>query len=211
MRKCILEAAQTLWDFHCVYDHLSPAEAIIGLGSYDIRVATCCAGLFHDGFAPQIVFSGASGNWTDRLFAATEAEVFRDHAHQLGVPHDAIIVEPNATNIGENLRFSAALMPGAKDVIIVTKPQTQRRCRATMQKQWPDVSAMVTAPATGFMDQPIPHHDKRALICEMVGDTQRMTTYAHLGFQTDVVLPAAVTAAFDTLVAAGFVDHLRED
>lgn len=204
-----LEAAQTLWDFHCVYDALSQADAIIGLGSYDIRVATRCAALFNEGLAPRIIFTGASGNWTHALFPATEAEAFRDHAHQLGVPPDAITVEAHATNIGENIRFSAALVPGAKKVIIVTKPQTQRRCLATVQKQSPDVTAMVTAPVTGFADQPLPHHDQRALMCEMVGDTQRMATYVSIGFQMDVALPATVTAAFDTLVAAGFVDHLQ--
>ncbi len=88
----ILDAARTLWNFHCVYDDPGPADVIVGLGSYDMRVATRCAALFLGGFAPQIIFTGASGNWTAGLFATTEAEAFRDHAHQLGVPLDAVTV-----------------------------------------------------------------------------------------------------------------------
>ncbi|MEO1678152.1 MAG: YdcF family protein [Pseudomonadota bacterium] len=205
----VRDAARILWEFHCVFDDLQQCDVIIGLGSYDLRVATRCAQLFHNGLSDRIIFTGASGNWTHDLFAASEAEAFRDQAIKDGVPGTAITLEPCATNIGENIRFSAALAPSAKRVIIVTKPQTQQRCRATALKQWPGTQALVTAPTTGFDDQPLPHHGERALICEMVGDVERMGAYAELGFQAEVVVPAAVRAAFRTLVDAGYTDHLR--
>ncbi|WP_299550252.1 YdcF family protein [uncultured Tateyamaria sp.] len=204
------EAARTLWHFHHVNSTPSAADVIIGLGSYDIRVAARCAELFKDGFAPRIIFTGASGNWTSDLFPASEADAFRDHAHQLGVPTEAITLEPRATNIGENVRFCADLVPDAKQVIFVTKPQTQLRCLATAEHQWPGVKSLVTAPDTAFEDQPLPHHDQRALICEMVGDLDRMRTYVTLGFQRHVDVPEPVTQAFDALVAAGYVDHLPQ-
>ncbi|WP_299611761.1 YdcF family protein [uncultured Tateyamaria sp.] len=205
----IREAARVLWYFHCVYDDLEPCEVIIGLGSYDLRVAAHCANLFHDGFADHIIFTGARGNWTRELFSASEADAFKDHAIAQGVPSDAISVETHATNIGENIRFCADMVPLAKQAIFVTKPQTQRRCQATVQKQWSNVLARVTAPNTSFEGQPLPHHDERALICEMVGDLDRMQTYATRGFQTEVKVPDAVHRAFDVLVNAGFVDHLQ--
>jgi len=201
-------AAQILWDFHCVYDDLHRADVIVGLGSYDLRVATRCAELFHAGLSDRIIFSGASGNWTSQLYQTSEAEVFKDHAVKEGVPEDAIILERHATHIGENMRFSTKLVPAAQRVIIVTKPQTQLRCKATALRQWPGIAALITAPETLFEAQPLPHHDERALICEMVGDVARMTTYAERGFQMPVDIPAAVQQAFDKLVYAGFVDHL---
>lgn len=202
------EAALILWDFHCVYDELSSADVIIGLGSYDLRVATHCAKLFHDGFAERIIFTGASGNWTRDVFPNGEAMAFKDHALARGVPDSAIELEPFATNIGENVRFCADMVPRASRAIFVTKPQTQLRCKATVSKQWQSVEALVTAPETPFEAQPLTHHDECALINEMVGDFARMEDYARKGFQTDVDIPVITRDAFRVLVAAGYDDHL---
>ncbi|PJI85093.1 DUF218 domain-containing protein [Yoonia maricola] len=205
----VQRAAQALWDFHCVYDTLVPSDVIIGLGSYDTRVASRCAELFQRGLAPHIIFTGASGNWTQALFPDSEAKSFQAQAIANGVPKKAIVVEPHAKNIGENIQFSAKLVPSAQRVILVTKPQTQRRCAATAQKQWPAVQSLVTAPKTTFEDQPLAHHDMRALICEMVGDLERIRRYPALGFQAEVNIPPHVSRAFDALINAGFVDHLQ--
>ena len=64
----VLLAARTLWDFHIIYDDLSEADLIIGLGSYDLRVADHCAELFRRGFAKRVLFTGKSGNWTGNLY-----------------------------------------------------------------------------------------------------------------------------------------------
>ena len=64
----VLQAARTLWDFHLIYDELSEVDLIIGLGSYDLRVADRCAELFHQRLAKQILFTGKSGNWTNNLY-----------------------------------------------------------------------------------------------------------------------------------------------
>ncbi|MEJ6394543.1 YdcF family protein [Gymnodinialimonas sp. 2305UL16-5] len=204
------DAARVLWDFHCVYDELSKSDVIIGLGSYDIRVAEHCAKLFVEGFSDLIIFTGSSGNWTRDLFPQGEAVAFKEKAVEHEVPKEAILLEPNATNIGENVQLSAAIVPNAKSAIFVTKPQTQRRCKATAEKQWSDVKAIVTAPHTKFIDQPLAHHNERALICEMVGDLERMNSYAQLGYQTAVDIPDITWKAFEVLVKAGFVDHLQK-
>ena len=48
----VLQAARTLWDYHLIYDPLSEADLIIGLGSYDLRVADHCVHLLQEGIAP---------------------------------------------------------------------------------------------------------------------------------------------------------------
>lgn len=202
------ESAKRLWGFHAVNHQLVRSDIIVGLGSYDLRVAARCAELFLRGLAPTIVFSGALGNWTTNLFAGTEAEAFAEHAKALGVPADAIVLERMATNLGENMRFCAGLLPNAKSAIIVTKPQTQLRTLATAMAQWPVIRVSVTAPEISFEEQPLPHHDMRALICEMVGDFARMEDYARRGFQTKVNITPEARAAFHALVADGYVDHL---
>jgi uncharacterized SAM-binding protein YcdF (DUF218 family) len=193
-------AAKTLWRFHCVYDDLQAADVVVGLGSYDLRVAERCVALYHAGLSPLIVLTGASGNWTRGLYPTSEAEAFAAHAMAGGVPADAILVETDATNIGENVTFTARMLPHARTAIFVTKPQTQRRCQATVSKQWPAVQAMITAPLTRY--------DDRTLICEMVGDLERLRQYPVLGFQSDVEIPESVLRAYRLLTAAGYTDHL---
>lgn len=198
-----------LWDFHLIYDDLSKAHLIIGLGSYDLRVVDRCVDLFNQGLADNILFTGKSGNWTTKLYPTSEAEAFASRAIELGVPSQAILIEPHATNIGENIRFSRA-MAGAKvrRIIIVTKPQTQRRAYATVRAQWPGVEAMVTAPLLSFDEQPIQVYPLDRLIHEMVGDVQRMIDYPAKGYQIVQSIPASVTDAFDFLVKHGYHHHL---
>lgn len=205
----VLQAARTLWDFHLVYDDLSEAALIIGLGSYDLRVADHCAELFHQGLAKRILFTGKSGNWTGGLYQGTEADAFAARARELGVPETSIIIEPRATNIGENIRFSRAMVTDdIRRVIIVTKPQTQRRAHATVRAQWPEVDALVTAPVTRFEDQPTYAYPLEMFIHELVGDVQRIRDYPAKGFQIAQSIPASVANAFDFLVKEGYHHHL---
>ena len=206
-----IRAAEVLWDYHCIYHTPRPADAIVGLGSYDLRVADWCAELFEAGFAPLILFTGATGNWTSKLYKGSEAAAFADRAEHAGVPRHAIMLEQRATNIGENLRFSAAALSGAKSIIFVTKPQTQRRCLATIERQWPGIDAMVSAPLHGFHEQPTSDHGMEALICEMVGDIWRMKTYPAQRFQSVQPMPEEVERAFRHLAARGFTAHLPDD
>lgn len=204
----IVRLAQVLWDYHCIFDPLERVDAIVGLGSYDTRVAERCAELFHKGLAQKILFTGSQGNWTRGLFDRSEAATFATVATGLGVPADAISLEERATNIGENIRFAAELLHPSASVIFVTKPQTQRRCRATVAGQWPEAAAHVTAPEHGLLAQPTQIMPMRDLVCEMVGDIRRMETYPGLGFQAHEDIPANVMSAYCDLVRAGFVDHL---
>lgn len=114
MKSSILTAAKVLWDYHCIYDPLEGADIIIGLGSYDPRVAERASDLYLEGLAPWLIFTGRSGRGTDKLYKASEAEAFAEIAIRRGVPERAIIIEPNATNIGENIRFRAKNWRGTR-------------------------------------------------------------------------------------------------
>lgn len=62
-----------------------------------------------------------------------------------GVPEDAILIEPEALNSGDNIAKSKALlvskgMPLPQSIVIVQKPFMLRRAFATTRKVWPDVS-----------------------------------------------------------------------
>ena len=201
----VLAAARMLWDYHCIYDELQTADVIIGLGSYDTRVAEHAAELYMQGLATWLMFTGHSGNWTKGLYKSSEAEAFAEIAIAAGVPESVIIIEPKATNIGENILFSREKMvPGVISPIFVTKPQTQRRVRATVDRQWPEAKAFVTAPPTAFEDQPTPRHDLKMLMREMAGDIRRILEYPALGFQIAQAVPLEVMEAYDYLIAQGY-------
>jgi hypothetical protein len=42
----ILIAAEQLWSYHSIYGPTRPVDLIVGLGSYDLRVADRCAELY---------------------------------------------------------------------------------------------------------------------------------------------------------------------
>ena len=205
----VLAAARVLFAYHRIDDPLAPSDAIVGLGSYDLRVADRCAELFHDGIAPRLVLTGRSGHWTRDLYETSEAEAFAQICVAAGVPESAILIEPEASNIGENIRFAAALLgPDLRRVVLVTKPQTQRRVKAAVARQWAGVEALVTAPRTAFGDQPTHAFPLENLVNEMVGDLQRILDYPAKGFAVAQDIPGEVMAAYEFLIARGFDRHL---
>ena len=211
-----LNLAEVLWQYQCRVDELTPgadSRVILGLGSYDLRVAEHCAQLYLTGYAQTILFSGKSGNWTQDKWANTEAEVFKAHAIAHGVPPEAILTENHATNIGENLRFSRPilelLIPELHTVILVTKPNTTRRAFATCRRQWPEITLRISAPAVKFGDlavgQTLP-----SLISELVGDIERLITYPAKGFQIPQQIPPQVYEAYLALRTTGYVEHCQQ-
>lgn len=202
--------ADTLWRFHARSDDLTPMEAIVCLGSYDLRVAHRTADLALEYPQAKVLVTGSYGNWTRGVFKATEAETFGGILLERGVPEDRILLEPRATNIGENIAFARDMLGYASGeaVVFVTKPQTQMRVRATVPVHWAGITARLTAPRLTMADYETPTDGLAPLIEEMVGDFQRMQLYPDLGFQVPVETPPEAFEAFEALKSAGFVRHL---
>ncbi|MFE0131219.1 YdcF family protein [Streptomyces sp. NPDC059037] len=97
----------------------------IGLGSHDLGVADVTADLYHRGLAPLIVFTGAASRTTREVMPKGEAEHYRERALELGVPADAILVEPRARNTRREHRAVAGLARRARGArwICATGPQ----------------------------------------------------------------------------------------
>lgn len=204
----VMKFARVLWDYHNTETALERADIIVGLGSYDLRVADRCAELHAEGLASQIMFTGASGNWTHDRYPGSEAQAFFERAVSGGVPAGAIRLEEKATNIGENIAFVRAELPEACRIIWVAKPQTRRRLCATLEIRWPGIISMITAPHHALEEQTVEGHSLEAMIAEMVGDTWRMSACPGKGFQSRQPIGPEVEEAFEALVAAGFTGHL---
>ena len=128
-----------------------------------------------------------------------------------GVPEEDIVIEDKATNTGENISNVKAMFPDIKTVVFVTKPQMQRRCRATVEKQWPDIKAVVTAPNHTIVSQPVGDMDLEKVVHELVGTHWRTRAYAKLGYQTKQDADERAEEAFKALVEQGYTKHLPED
>lgn len=204
--------AKVLWDYNNLQLPLKKSEAILVLGSNDIRVGHYGTQLFLEGFAPLIIFSGGFGVLTNHLFDKPEAEIFADIAYQKGVPIDKILVENKSSNTGENIQYTRELLEKLRcdisSFIVVQKPYMLRRTYATFKKQWEDKEFTVSGPKISYENYPNETISKDLLINIMVGDTQRIIEYPKLGFQIPQEIPDNVREAFEELIKRGFTKHL---
>lgn len=212
---------QVTADARLIYDYLrmssgspAPADAIFCLCSLDIRVASHAAQLYLAGLAPLLIFSGDSGKLTEGLFGRPEAEAFADVARAQGVPDEAILVEPRATNTGENIRFTHELLrqeglSHVQSFILVQKPYMERRTYATFARQWPDDARFEVSSPLMDMAEYFDERNPRDLVINiMVGDLVRIREYPARGFQIEQDIPEDVWAARQRLIEAGYDKHL---
>nr|WP_233477908.1 YdcF family protein [Streptomyces sp. SID7804] len=189
-----------------------PCSVAIGLGSHDLGVADTTAALYQDGMAPLIVFTGATSRTTRDRMPRGEAEHYRERALVLGVPADAILVEPKARNTGENIEFSRALLAdqgiAVSSVLLVCKPYEERRAYATARKLWPDVEWVCASAPMSFAEYIASIGDEYLVIDMLVGAQQRLMIYPDEGFMIRQDIPVGVETAYRRLVADGFTSRL---
>jgi uncharacterized SAM-binding protein YcdF (DUF218 family) len=210
------QLAERIWDYHQLHHQLRRADVILVLCSHDTSVAARGAGLWLDGWAPRLVFSGGLGGITKKMWTEPEADRFARVAIEMGVPAGQILIENQSTNTGENVRFTRRLLEDngidPARLILVQKPYMERRSYATFHKVWPGKDVIVTSPQVGF-DEYLARYSNEALSADevigiMVGDLQRIREYPAKGFQIEQEIPEDVWAAFEALVAAGYDTHL---
>jgi uncharacterized SAM-binding protein YcdF (DUF218 family) len=216
MNDQILTLAETIWNYHLMKHQIAKADAILVLCSHDERVAERGAQLFHEGWAPLIIFSGGRGAITKNLWDEPEAERFARIAMSLNVPRESIFVERNSTNTGENIQFTRKLLAerglNPQKFIVVQKPYMERRSYATFLNYWPQKEVVVTSPQVSFRDYlaeySSPSLSADDVVSIMVGDLQRIKVYPALGYQIPQDIPDEVWSAFEGLVRAGYDKYL---
>ncbi|MEQ6118153.1 YdcF family protein [Reichenbachiella sp. MALMAid0571] len=205
-----IELALKLWNYHKIDKPFDQADLIIGLGSYDLKTAMHCAELLKRGVAPLLIFTGSKGNWTNGKWDKSEAEVFRDCAIEYGANPEQILIEPDSTNIGENLAFAKKALKDhdIKSTLIVTKPNTLRRAIATAEIQWPEIEHSADCVNVEMENQVVDGHCLEDLINEMVGDIQRIVEYPKKGFQSEQYMPEDIKQAYQNLIDLGYDKHI---
>ncbi|HVV07158.1 MAG TPA: YdcF family protein [Puia sp.] len=212
--KEVLVDAKKLWDYHHLDHTPQKSDCILVLGSHDLRVADRGAELYLQGWAPILIFSGGLGNVTKGIWKDPEADRFARIALDKGVPAEAIFIENQSTNTGENILFTQRLLHEKglhpQTFLLVQKPYMERRSYATFKKQWPDKDLIVTSPQISFEDYPTEEISMEKVINIMVGDLQRIRIYPGKGFQIPQDIPDDVWAAYERLMAQGFNKHLAQ-
>lgn len=200
--------ARTVWDFHQMGHELRPCSAAIALGSLDLGVAAEAAGLYHAGMFPVVVFTGDTSDATSERFPRGEAVHYREHALSLGVPDGAILLEPKATNTGQNIAYSREVLENASvpvaTVLLISMPYMQRRAYATCRKLWPDVEPVCVSQPLPYGEYAATHDDEKQLIDMLMGDMDRVMEYPERGFAIEQHVPEEVRDAFDRLRARGY-------
>jgi len=200
--------ARAIWDFHQMGHTVRPCSAAITLGSLDLGVATTTAELYHAGMFPVVVFTGNTSAATEKRFPRGEANHYREHALSLGVPDEAILLEPKATNTGQNIGFSREALENASvavtTVLLISMPYMQRRAYATCRKLWPEAAPLCTSPSLSFDAYVTTHDDEKQFIDMLMGDMERVMEYPKRGFAVEQHVPEGVRDAFDRLRARGY-------
>lgn len=211
-RDRVAADARLLWDFQRMGHPLRTCAVAVGFGSHDLGVAETTARLYHEGWAPLVVFTGATSPTSRERMPRGEAVHYRERAIELGVPAEAVLVETRATNTGENITFTRDLLAAhgipAPSVLAVTKPYEERRVHATARKLWPAPQWVSASTPQTLADYTTAIGDPKLVIDMLVGAQQRLTLYPRQGFMVEQEIPTEIAAAFDRLCADGFTSRL---
>ena len=98
--------------------------------------------LFKGGYASHLIFS------TGYTYSFPEADQMRALAVQQGVPPEAIVLEPRATDTHQNVAFTDEILRARRwsSVLLVSSPYHMRRALLAWHKAAPDVRVTPTPP-----------------------------------------------------------------
>ncbi|MHB6911381.1 YdcF family protein [Streptomyces sp. DB-54] len=206
------QRAELIWDYHQMHHDVRPTDAAIGLGSHDLGVPAFCAQLYRTGLFPTLVFTGGPNPTAPERFPRGEAVHFSEHALNLGVPKEAVLLEPRARNTGQNITFSRDVLTAAgikpDTVMLIAMPYMERRSFATARKMWPEIEVICASEPLEFDDYLKSIGDEKLVTDQLVGDLQRVIEYPALGFAIEQEVPEDVHAAYASLINDGFTSRL---
>ena len=207
-----LKPLQVIWEYLGMHQQPEKADCIVGFGNFNTNIARRAAELYHQGYAPRVLFTGGLGRNTEGMLPEPEAVRFAKVAMECGVPAEDILIEDKSTNTKENIEFTRRLLAEQglpHDYILgVHQPFMERRICAALGVYWPEVKITVTSPQVSILqyleDAKKQGITENAAISVIVGDFQRMDLYAKKGYQLPQHIPEEAWAAFRELVALGY-------
>lgn len=208
----VLENAKLIFDFLYIKQPPQKADAIIGFGHFDLKIPRRCAELYLKKYAPKILFTGGVGAGSaDFMFP--EAVEFKNLVlkEYPQIPETDIIIEPNSTNTGENLRFMQKVLSdlnpeftfgnGISKVLKVSNAYRQRRAYLTFKKEFPQVE-VINTPAETFFQREVELYKSKGqdLLRHLSGEMERMLLYPAFGYIVADKIPEDVLQAYKLLM-----------
>ena len=213
-----IQDLQVIWDYLGMHQQPRQADCIVGFGNFNTNIARRAAELYHQGYAPRILFTGGLGRNTEGMLPEPEAVRFAKTAMDCGVPREAILLEDRSRNTKENIEFTRDLLEARGvphgHILGVHQPFMERRIVAAMGVYWPEQSFSVTSPQVTIPqyleDAKRQGLTENAAVSVIVGDFQRIELYAKLGYQLPQFIPEEAWEAYHRLVAMGFDKQLAK-
>ena len=152
----LLDTRAAITEFLFLRDEPGPVDFAFVLGSPTVSSMAPAIDLYRRRLAPKIVISGR-GPIPGQV---PEAEVYRDHAIECGVPAADIIVETQAANTKENFTFSRPVIEQCfgwdrvRAVAVSAKPFHMRRALMTARRHWPEHIELLMLPSNHPEDAP---------------------------------------------------------
>lgn len=202
------DLAEKLYDYGKLGQALQPVDAIVALGNMDIRIAEKAAELWRKGLAPIVVASGGVGRLTPKNWKGSEAAKFAEVMYGAGVPHEAVIVEDQATNLPENIQLSLKALKAdgkeARRLILVALPFAERRILGICKKQFSDVEVLMSSPDTAYAEFPNEAISKEEALNLIAGELDRLHKFPAKGFSVPEEVPQDILEATASLIEKGF-------
>lgn len=193
-----------LWEYLAIESPLKHADVIVADGTKDIDVAHLAAELYGMSFAPLIIFSGGEQQGSDMTKADSMAKIARTY----GIPESAIVKESSAKNTTEVMTNVQALLTAKNitptTVLLVDTPFMSRTLLATAQAQWKgDQPEFISRRESTSLPEYSLRHGHGETIRDILGNFQRLRSYAKKGYQSEQVIPDAAQIAYDGLIWRG--------
>jgi hypothetical protein len=208
----ILEKAKIIFNYLYLREEPVKADAVIGFGHFDLKIPRRCAELYLKKDAPKILFTGGVGAGSAD-FQFPEAVVFKNLILKEfpQIPDEDIIIEPESTNTGENLRFMQKVLQdknpdfafgtGIKKVLKVSNAYRQRRAYLTCKKEFPGVEFINSPANTSFEEELELYKTKNQdLVRHLSGEMERMLMYPIFNYIVSDNIPEDVLQAYKLLM-----------
>ncbi len=210
----IIKSLKVIWNYMNLNQKITKCDIIIGCGCTNLEIPTKCAQLYHEGYAPKILFVGGYGKITKNAFKKPEALLFKEIALKEGVNKKDIYVETKSTNTGDNFKNALKIIKKynlkANKVLIVHNKFNERRtisCAKTILK---DKELYITSPDSTFKEfiKKLESKNISDVISNIVGDIERIMVYPEFGWQVKNKVPKSVLNAYNYLISLGFTKFL---
>lgn len=193
-----------IWNYLGIESALKHADVIIADGTKDIEVAHLATELYGMSFAPLILFSGGEQAGS----TITKADAMAKIARSYGVPESAILKDSQASNTTQVITGAQTLLTENNitpaTVILVDAPYMSRTLLAAAEAQWQgEQPEYINRHESTSLAEYSLRHGRGETIRDILGNFQRLRSYAKKGFQSEQVIPQEVQAAYDAMIWRG--------